>query len=163
LIVHAARTTIAAQNMIRDARINFGSDASTQLVQTPRSRRFTFCFQSTSDGALTFDRTPSPRASICKHESTWVADPTYVRTWSGFVYVAFITDVHSRTIVGWQASRSLRSDLALDASEQAKRRWSQPLTPFPNEGAPTTARRTSAGDRGRPTMAPGPACSGSAR
>ena len=40
-------------------------------------------------------------------------------TWSGFVYVAFITDVYSRMIVGWQASRSLRSDLALDALEQA--------------------------------------------
>jgi putative transposase len=45
----------------------------------------------------------------------WVADLTYVRTWSGFVYVAFITDVYSRMIVGWQASRSLRTDLALDA------------------------------------------------
>ena len=49
----------------------------------------------------------------------WVADLTYVRTWTGFVYVAFITDVYSRMIVGWQASRSLRSDLALDALEQA--------------------------------------------
>ena len=49
----------------------------------------------------------------------WVADLTYVRTWSGFVYVAFITGVYSRMIVGWQASRSLRSDLALDALEQA--------------------------------------------
>jgi putative transposase len=49
----------------------------------------------------------------------WVADLTYVRTWTGFVYVAFITDVYSRRIVGWQASRSLRSDLALDALEQA--------------------------------------------
>ena len=49
----------------------------------------------------------------------WVADLTYVRTWSGFVYVALITDVYSRMIVGWQASRSLRSDLALDALEQA--------------------------------------------
>jgi len=49
----------------------------------------------------------------------WVADLTYVRTWSGFVYVAFITDVYSRMIVGWQASRSLRTDLALHALEQA--------------------------------------------
>ena len=48
-----------------------------------------------------------------------MADLTSVRTWSGFVYVAFITDVYSRMIVGWQASRSLRSDLALDALEQA--------------------------------------------
>jgi putative transposase len=49
----------------------------------------------------------------------WVADLTYVRTWSGFIYVAFVTDVYSRMIVGWQASRSLRTDLALDALEQA--------------------------------------------
>jgi putative transposase len=49
----------------------------------------------------------------------WVADLTYVATWAGFVYVAFIIDVFSRMIVGWRASRSLRSDLALDALEQA--------------------------------------------
>jgi transposase InsO family protein len=49
----------------------------------------------------------------------WVADLTYVRTWSGFVYVAFIIDCYARRIVGWQASRSLRTDLALDALEQA--------------------------------------------
>jgi putative transposase len=49
----------------------------------------------------------------------WVADLTYVRTWSGFAYVSFIVDVFSRYIVGWQASRSLRSDLALAALEQA--------------------------------------------
>ncbi len=49
----------------------------------------------------------------------WVADLTYVPTWRGFVYVAFITDVFSRRIVGWRVSTSLRSDLALDALEQA--------------------------------------------
>jgi putative transposase len=49
----------------------------------------------------------------------WVADLTYVRTWSGFVYVAFVTDVFSRRVVGWQASRSLKTDLAFDALEQA--------------------------------------------
>ena len=49
----------------------------------------------------------------------WVADITYVATWAGFVYVAFITDVFSRKIVGWRVSSSLRSDLALDALEQA--------------------------------------------
>ena len=47
----------------------------------------------------------------------WVADLTYVATWSGFVYVAFIFDAFSRFIVGWQVSRSLRTDLALDALE----------------------------------------------
>lgn len=49
----------------------------------------------------------------------WVADLTYVATWVGFVYVAFVVDVFSRMIVGWRASSSLRSDLALDALEQA--------------------------------------------
>jgi transposase InsO family protein len=49
----------------------------------------------------------------------WVADLTYVVTWTGYVYVAFITDVFSRKIVGWRVSSSLRSDLALDALEQA--------------------------------------------
>jgi len=49
----------------------------------------------------------------------WVADITYVATWAGFVYVAFVVDVFSRMIVGWRVSRSLRTDLALDALEQA--------------------------------------------
>ena len=49
----------------------------------------------------------------------WVADLTYVATWKGFVYVAFVIDVFSRRIVGWRASSSLRTDLALDALEQA--------------------------------------------
>ena len=44
---------------------------------------------------------------------------TYVRTWSGFVYVFFITDAYSRRIVGWHTSRSLRTDLALHALNQA--------------------------------------------
>jgi putative transposase len=47
----------------------------------------------------------------------WVADLTYVKTHSGWVYVAFVVDVYSRCVVGWQASRSLRTDLALDALE----------------------------------------------
>jgi transposase InsO family protein len=49
----------------------------------------------------------------------WVADLTYVATWAGFVYVAFVIDVFARAIVGWRVSSSLRSDLALDALEQA--------------------------------------------
>ena len=49
----------------------------------------------------------------------WVADLTYVATWAGFVYVAFVIDVFSRSVVGWRVSTSLRSDLALDALEQA--------------------------------------------
>jgi putative transposase len=49
----------------------------------------------------------------------WVADLTYVATWRGFAYVAFVIDVFARRIVGWRVSRSLRSDLALDALEPA--------------------------------------------
>ena len=47
----------------------------------------------------------------------WVADITYVRTFAGWVYVAFVIDVFSRRVVGWQCSTSLRTDLALDALE----------------------------------------------
>jgi len=49
----------------------------------------------------------------------WVSDLTYVRLGSSFCYVAFIIDVFARMIVGWQISTSLRSELALDALEQA--------------------------------------------
>ena len=49
----------------------------------------------------------------------WVADFTYVATWRGFVYVAFVIDVFARRIVGWRASASLRTDFVLDALEQA--------------------------------------------
>ena len=49
----------------------------------------------------------------------WVADLTYVATWAGFVYVAFVIDVFARVIVGWRVARSLGTDLALDALEQA--------------------------------------------
>lgn len=49
----------------------------------------------------------------------WVADLTYVKTHTGWVYVAFIIDVFSRMVIGWQASRSLRADLAIDALEMA--------------------------------------------
>ncbi len=49
----------------------------------------------------------------------WLADLTYVRTHSGWVYAAFVIDAYSRRVLGWQASRSLRTDLALDALEMA--------------------------------------------
>lgn len=49
----------------------------------------------------------------------WVSDLTYVSTWRGFVYVAFVIDAYSRRIVGWRVSSSLGTDLALDALEQA--------------------------------------------
>jgi transposase InsO family protein len=49
----------------------------------------------------------------------WVSDFTYVATWTGFVYVAFVIDVFARRIVGWRVSASMRTDFVLDALEQA--------------------------------------------
>ena len=49
----------------------------------------------------------------------WIADITYVATWAGFAYTSFIFDVFSRRIVGWRVANTLRTDLALDALEQA--------------------------------------------
>jgi transposase InsO family protein len=62
--------------------------------------------------------------SATRPNQLWVADLTYVATWQGFVYVAFVIDVFSRKIVGWRATASLRTDLALDALEQAL--WARP-------------------------------------
>ena len=49
----------------------------------------------------------------------WVCDFTYVATWSGFVYVAFVVDAYARRIVGWRASRTAHAGFVLDALEQA--------------------------------------------
>jgi len=57
--------------------------------------------------------------SATRPNQLWVADFTYVATWAGFVFVAFIIDVFSRMIVGWRAARSMSADLTLDALEQA--------------------------------------------
>ena len=57
--------------------------------------------------------------SATRPNQLWVSDLTYVATWRGFVYVAFVIDAFARRIVGWRVSSSLRSDLALDALEQA--------------------------------------------
>ncbi len=53
----------------------------------------------------------------------WVADFTYVATWSGWVYVAFVIDVYARSVVGWRVSRRMDTGLVLDALEQAL--WSR--------------------------------------
>lgn len=68
---------------------------------------------------------PNPR-DLVKRQFTadrpnqlWVADFTFVSTWQGFAYVAFIIDVYSRFIVGWRVSRHMRTEFVLDALEQA--------------------------------------------
>jgi putative transposase len=60
------------------------------------------------------------RACSADHPNQlWVADITYVATWSGFVYVAFVIDVFSRYIVGWRVLKHMQTDFILDALEQA--------------------------------------------
>jgi len=56
---------------------------------------------------------------VQRPDALWVSDLTYVATWGGFVYVAFVIDAFARRIVGWRVSNTLRTDLALDALEQA--------------------------------------------
>ena len=56
---------------------------------------------------------------VTRPNALWVADLTYVATWRGFVYVSFVIDAFARRIVGWRVSNSLRTDIALDALEQA--------------------------------------------
>jgi putative transposase len=68
---------------------------------------------------------PCPLDHVRRHfkaarpNQLWVSDFTYVSTWEGFVYVAFVIDVFARRIVGWRASSSARTDFVLDALEQA--------------------------------------------
>ena len=63
------------------------------------------------------------RFKASRPNQLWVADFTYVATWSGFVYVAFVIDVFARRIIGWRVATSMRTDLVLDALEQAL--WSR--------------------------------------
>ena len=82
----------------------------------------------------------------------WVSDFTYVATWSGFVYVAFVIDAFARRIVGWRASRTAHAGFVLDALEQAlhERR--------PLQGAATTTpwpRRSTVCSRPRSSIAVG--------
>ena len=60
-----------------------------------------------------------PRPGSSTGAKLWVSDFTYVATWSGFVYVAFVIDVYARRIVGWRASRTASAGFVLDALEQA--------------------------------------------
>jgi len=88
------------------------------LVGVSRGRAWT----TTTHGQPEADR---PRDLVKRHfvatrpNQLWVADFTYVATWRGFVYVAFVIDVFARRIVGWRVSASLATDFVLDALEQA--------------------------------------------
>ena len=85
------------------------------VVRGKTSVRTTFGDESGSRPADLVER----RFRAAAPNRLWVADLTYVKTHSGWVFVAFIVDVFSRYVVGWQASRSLHTELALDALEMA--------------------------------------------
>lgn len=63
------------------------------------------------------------RFTATRPNELWVADFTYVTTWTGFVYVAFVVDVFARRIIGWRVASSMKAELVLDALEQAL--WSR--------------------------------------
>ena len=73
---------------------------------------------SDADAACPLDRV-NRQFSAERPNALWVADFTYVKTWQGFVYVAFVIDVFARYIVGWNVSSSAQTDFVLDALEQA--------------------------------------------
>ena len=68
---------------------------------------------------------PCPLDRVNRHfkadrpNQLWVSDFTYVSTWQGWLYVAFVVDVYARRIVGWRVSRTMHTDFVLDALEQA--------------------------------------------
>jgi len=76
---------------------------------------------------------PPDRANRAFHAPApnrlWLSDLTYVSTWSGFVYVAFVIDAYARKIVGWRVSRTAHASFVLDALEQALHEW-RPVRQF---------------------------------
>ena len=83
-----------------------------------RGRAWKVTTQSGPPSARPSDRVDR-RFTATRPNQLWVADFTYVATWRGFVYVAFVIDVFARRIVGWRVSASLATDFVLDALEQA--------------------------------------------
>jgi len=84
-----------------------------QRGRTPRTTRRDETAAARAEDLVNRDFTAS------RPNQLWVADLTYVRTWQGFAYLAFILDVYSRMIVGWQLATHMRSDLVVDALEMA--------------------------------------------
>jgi transposase InsO family protein len=83
-----------------------------------RGRAWVITTRADAAAARPMDRVDRQFAAT-RPNQLWVADFTYVATWRGFVYVAFVIDVFARRIVGWRVSASLRTDFVLDALEQA--------------------------------------------
>jgi transposase InsO family protein len=88
------------------------------LVGVSRGRAWTTTTQSQASEARPADLVDR-HFTATRPNQLWVADFTYVATWRGFVYVAFVIDVFARRIVGWRVASSLATDFVLDALEQA--------------------------------------------
>ena len=88
------------------------------LVGVVRGRAWTTTTQADATAARPADLVDR-HFVVTRPNQLWVSDFTYVATWQGFVYVAFVIDVFGRRIVGWRVSSSLRTDFVLDALEQA--------------------------------------------
>jgi transposase InsO family protein len=88
------------------------------LAGAVRGRAWTTTTQSQPDSARPGDLVDR-NFTATRPNQLWVSDFTYVATWRGFVYVAFVIDVFARRIVGWRVSSSLATDFVLDALEQA--------------------------------------------
>ena len=104
--VHVARCTV--ERLMRDM----------GLRGVGRGRAWKITTQSAPTSARPTDLVDR-RFTAMRPNQLWVADFTYVATWRGFVYVAFVIDVFARRIVGWRVSASLATDFVLDALEQA--------------------------------------------
>ena len=70
------------------------------------------------DNANPWDLVRRQFAAVCPNQ-LWIADFTFVSTWQGFAYAAFIVDAYSRFVVGWRVGRHMRTEFVLDALEQA--------------------------------------------
>src|SRR5690606_15983178 len=99
--------------------------AGLEGVRRGRRRRTTTCDEQASRPADLVERDFSADAP----NRLWVADFTYVMTWSGVVYVAFVIDAFSRRIVGWKADTTMKTSLVLDTLEMAL--WSRQRAGIP--------------------------------
>ena len=88
------------------------------LAGATRGRAWVTTTQAQPDGDRPADLVDR-QFTATRPNQLWVADLTYVATWRGFVYVAFVIDVFARRIVGWRVSASLATDIVLDALDQA--------------------------------------------
>jgi len=88
------------------------------LRGTSRGRAWTITTQADSASRRPADLVDR-QFTTTRPNQLWIADFTYVATWRGFVYVAFVIDTFARRIVGWRVSASLATDFVLDALEQA--------------------------------------------